>query len=286
MEIEQTETSGENFDALATLADYFFNRREGILTNWRLRCEADPNLPGLHSLSREEFNDRIPVLLDVLEARLQRRPEPTDARLRATEHGLHRWHKGYTLRATLAEITHLQPVLDAEISGYLTLNPATPATVIQQAHIAIASLFTDLVRGSIEQYDELERAAAVERVAGLERALAELNDLVRERGEYLRSAAHDLRSNLGIISGAASLLELTDADPDPEREQMVQMVQRNAAIARDMLTDLIDIARLEAGQQTKTLALMDAADLLRGAVAGLQHLGGIARHRSGRRVRP
>ncbi len=90
--------------------------------------------------------------------------------------------------------------------------------------------------------------------------LSQLRQQLRERGELLRSTSHDLRGNFGIIQGAASLL--TMADTDEERSQMLAMLQRNMQQATRMLTELLDVARLEAGQEERQIAAFDAAELL------------------------
>ncbi|GAB4024920.1 CheR family methyltransferase [Spirosoma koreense] len=90
--------------------------------------------------------------------------------------------------------------------------------------------------------------------------LADLRQQIRERGELLRSTSHDLRGNFGIIQGAASLLNV--ANSDEERAQMLAMLQRNLGQATQMLTELLDVARLEAGQEQRQLAPFDAAGLL------------------------
>jgi PAS domain S-box-containing protein len=90
--------------------------------------------------------------------------------------------------------------------------------------------------------------------------LGQLRQQLRERGELLRSTSHDLRGNFGIIQGAASLL--TIADTDEERSQMLVMLQRNIQQATRMLTELLDVARLEAGQEERHITAFDVAELL------------------------
>ncbi|WP_461074497.1 PAS domain S-box protein [Spirosoma flavus] len=90
--------------------------------------------------------------------------------------------------------------------------------------------------------------------------LTQLRVQIRERGEFLRSTSHDLRGNFGIIQGAASLLDL--ANSDEERSQMLSMLNRNLRQATQMLTELLDVARLESGQEKRNLATVDVARLV------------------------
>ncbi|GAB3765820.1 CheR family methyltransferase [Spirosoma pomorum] len=90
--------------------------------------------------------------------------------------------------------------------------------------------------------------------------LSALRQHIKDRGEFLRRTSHDLRGNFGIIQGAATMLDI--ASDDDERIQMLSMLQRNIKQATNMLTELLDVARLEAGQEQRQLELFDAADML------------------------
>lgn len=90
--------------------------------------------------------------------------------------------------------------------------------------------------------------------------LRQLRQTLRERGELLRATSHDLRGNFGVIAGTASML--TAVQSEGERRQMLEMLQRNVRQATQMLTELLDYARLEAGQEKRTITSFDAASLL------------------------
>lgn len=100
--------------------------------------------------------------------------------------------------------------------------------------------------------------------------LSQLRQQLRSRGEFLRSTSHDLRGNFGIIQGAATLLDM--ATSDEERAQMLSMLQRNLQQATKMLTELLDVARLEAGQEERHIAPFDAAELLRNLTDSIRSL--------------
>ncbi|RRB13752.1 chemotaxis protein CheB [Larkinella knui] len=102
-------------------------------------------------------------------------------------------------------------------------------------------------------------------------ALASLRQHVKDRGEFLRRASHDLRGSFGVIQGAASLLDLMDTEE--ERSQMLEMMQRNLQQMTVMLTELLDFARLEAGQEQVQNIAFDVADLLRDLGESLRTMG-------------
>lgn len=102
-------------------------------------------------------------------------------------------------------------------------------------------------------------------------ALGELRESLRHRSELLRAVSHDLRGNFGVISGALQLL--TMADSEAERTQMTEMVLRNVRQATEMLTELLDYSRLEAGQETRTIDAFDVTPLLQELVQSLRPAG-------------
>lgn len=101
-------------------------------------------------------------------------------------------------------------------------------------------------------------------------ALEEIRRHVRERGEFLRTTTHDLRGSFGVIQGAAALMDMMDSEE--ERGQMLAMLQRNLRQMTNLLTDLLDYARLEAGQEQVLLTTFDAAQTLRDLAESMKPL--------------
>lgn len=91
-------------------------------------------------------------------------------------------------------------------------------------------------------------------------ALTALRASLAQRTELLRAVSHDLRGNFGIINGALSLLEM--ANTEGERAQMMAMVLRNVNQATSLLTNLLDLAHLETGQQQHVVAPFNVSLLL------------------------
>ncbi len=97
-------------------------------------------------------------------------------------------------------------------------------------------------------------------------ALEQIRQQIQGRGEFLRSTSHDLRGNLGIIQGAVSMLDM--ADTDEERNQMMSMLQRNIRQATQMLTELLDYSRLEAGQEALNITSVNVNELIGALIEG------------------
>jgi signal transduction histidine kinase len=255
--------------ALATLARHLAARRAVILRNWQGSVEADPQLTTFSSLSRAQFNDHVPQVLAAFERRLQAR-DPIekevafeDQRTSAAEHGVHRWQQGYHQRETIREWGHLHYWVLNELEDYALAHPGLQATVMPIARRALVRLCSEGVCESAGSYERLQRAEAASRVRELEWALLQLQRLERQRAESWREAAHDLRGTVGVVANASSAL-LHQAADDSQRLTASRALQRSVESLRTLLTDMVDLARLEAGQEQLRLARFDAAALLRG----------------------
>ncbi|MBO0952943.1 CheR family methyltransferase [Fibrella forsythiae] len=112
--------------------------------------------------------------------------------------------------------------------------------------------------------------AALEQASQSAHRLTQLRDSLQQRGELLRSASHDLRGQVGVIATAAQLLGL--ANNEANRSKMIEMIQRNIRQMVQLMTNLLDFSRLEAGRETAQLARFDVAELLEELVKNAQPL--------------
>jgi signal transduction histidine kinase len=253
------------------LTVYLFARRDALLSNWRSACEKDPDLHTVSALSTEEFNDQVPVLLNVLLQRLGGEDEENDSVFVAREHGLHRWHKGYELRELTREIGHLTQVLAEELETYRVIYSEAKPNDLMRAYQEIIWLNKEIIEGSVAQYDELTTTAAVSRASTLQAALEQVNELARQRSNLLRTSSHDLRSSFGIIQGAAFQLDMANQTPE-EQALLIDMLNRNLTNVQGMLLSLMSLARLDAGQDPPELSEFDVVKLLNSVVDGAQPL--------------
>jgi len=254
---------------LAELVSYLFTRREAILNKWRTSCEADPTLGKVSALSREEFNNLLPLVLEALEQRLLGTPPKVDSAATAEAHGLHRWHKAHSLIDTMQELHHLNQTLYGELDLFQRLFPQVEAALLIGVQPKIAQFMQEIISGSIRKYDELQRLQATNRARTLQQALDQMQALSEQRGDVLRESTHDLRGSFGIINSAAYLLQTEGLD-EADRAQFMDMLNRNLGNVQTMLTSLMDLSRLEAGQEKLTINSFDASQLLREMVASAQ----------------
>jgi signal transduction histidine kinase len=252
---------------LSRLAVYLAERREQILRSWLRAVELDPELTTPSGISRTQFNDHIPQVLDAFEHRLQAEDESEKEQARseqkrsAAEHGLHRWQQGYNQRETIREWGHLQYAVLSELEDYGRAHPQLQGDVMPVARQALVRLCGEGVAESAARYERLQRTEAAGRMRELESALQQLQSLDRQRAETWREAAHDLRGTVGVITNASAILT-REAERDPTRAPISQLLQRSVNSLRGLLSDLMDLARLEAGQEYRRLRPFDAAHML------------------------
>ena len=255
-------------EQLHHLADHLSHRRPLILRAWHQLVDADPELTTASSISRTQFYDHIPQLLDAFadllcaEDFLEKKQARAEQKKNAGEHGLHRWQQGYNQSQTMREWAHLHICLLDEIEQYAAAQPSTSPAVMHLVRRALARLCGDGVCESAARYARLQQVEAASRLRDLEQAVQQLQTVDRARAERWREAAHDLRNTVHVVSTAAAVLN-REGVAEPARAQMSQALQRGATSLHELLGDLMDLARLEAGQERRKLLCFDAAQMLK-----------------------
>jgi hypothetical protein len=128
---------------LSALAAYLAARREQILETWLLSVASDSQLTTPAGLSRTQFNDHIPQVLDAFDRRLQaadgadKVQAHIEEKQSAGEHGLHRWQQGYNQGDTIREWGHLHYALLTELENFSRENPQLPHEVMPIARRAL-----------------------------------------------------------------------------------------------------------------------------------------------------
>jgi signal transduction histidine kinase len=104
-----------------------------------------------------------------------------------------------------------------------------------------------------------------------ERAREEAEAANRAKSDFLSRMSHELRTPLNAILGFAQLLQADAADPpSPGQRQRLDALMRGGHHLLALINDVLDVARIEAGNLQLTLQPVDLARLVPDALAMVQ----------------
>lgn len=253
---------------LIALAEHLAARRDAILQAWRKAVDRDPELTTGASLPRSQLNDHLPDLLDAFGRKLcavtgrESISVTKEHKAGAAAHGLQRWQQGYDLREVTREWGRLQLCMVDELEAYAVANPEVEIAVMSTARRAWAEMSADGVSESTARYFQLQQAEAMGNFRDLDEALKQLRELESQRAELWRQAAHDLRGNLSVVVNATAGLN-QQSDSGQLRDNMVRILNRNVSSLQSLLEGVMDLARLQAGNERRDVMPLDAALVLR-----------------------
>jgi signal transduction histidine kinase len=253
---------------LAALSDLLAARREAILVAWRKLDRADPEQMTGRALTLGQFLDHIPPILDAYEHKLRSRPGGTDAQAADVEkkeegvkHGLHRWQQGYRLKELVSECGHLQLCVFEELGRIVAAHPELEPATLLEAHRQLLHLINDIISESAGQYERMQQAEAASRAVDLMNALATVEELEQRRATLIHQAVHDLNSDVLGVSMAARQVSRTGM-AETDRAESAAFLQRAVQGLTSMLSELMDLARLEAGQENREIAGFEVDSLI------------------------
>jgi PAS domain S-box-containing protein len=111
--------------------------------------------------------------------------------------------------------------------------------------------------------DLTERRQAQERAIADARRVAEMEASNRTKSEFLATLSHELRTPLNAIGGYAELLDLeVSGSMNEKQRQYVERIRTSQGHLLALVNDLLNLARLEAGQVEFSLDAVRMADLL------------------------
>jgi signal transduction histidine kinase len=261
------------------LAAELLKKRQSILSAWRKAGEGSEEENIAPTLSRTQFNDHIPVILDRFEHTLRAWPDvqgPLAEQIEAEgvgQHGMQRWQQGYQLPELIGEWENLQTLVADELEDYASTHPELDPIVMPTVRRIWAQLCAGSITQSVTQYGKLQQTESAGRVTNLQAALAALQGIESSRAQGWRTAAHDLRGNVTVLTLATTFLQGKGSElPDKTRTEVAEMLVKSVSSLNEMLTDLLNLARLEAGQEQREITTFDAAVLLRDFCTASQHL--------------
>jgi signal transduction histidine kinase/CheY-like chemotaxis protein len=137
------------------------------------------------------------------------------------------------------------------------------------------------VQRAFEESGEMLR----ERQQALNAALAreqqarrEAEQANRAKDEFLAMLGHELRNPLNAIAGATGVLGSKGASAE-HAARAREVIQRQVTTLRDLVDDLLDVARVTSGKIALNRNLLDLGGLVRGIISVMGAAGRLGRHR-------
>ncbi len=143
----------------------------------------------------------------------------------------------------------------------------------RKARIAVITDITERKQAEDQLRDlkETLEQKVRERTRELEEANAVLAELDRLKSNFIASMSHELRTPLNSIIGFTGILLQGLAGPlNAEQEKQLGMVKGSARHLLDLITDIIDLSKIEAGKIGFSVESFDLAKAVRDVLAGFQ----------------
>ena len=100
--------------------------------------------------------------------------------------------------------------------------------------------------------------------------IEEMRKLERSRSEFLGNVSHELRTPIFSVQGFLETLLDGALDDETVRRQFVQKAYSNTIRLNTLLSDLIDISRIESGELRMSFRYFNLAELLKDAINSLE----------------
>lgn len=159
-----------------------------------------------------------------------------------------------TLRAQLIIITLV-------MAGFSLVLVLILSTVIAKPLIRINESAKQLATGDYSTHFEGGEFKEVSELADtLNYASGELSKVEHLRQEFIANVSHDLRTPLTMITGYAEVMRDLPGENTPEN---VQIIIDEAKRLTDLVNDILDLSRLQTGQQTPDLEPLNLTRMIR-----------------------
>ncbi|MDQ8187596.1 sensor histidine kinase [Pelagicoccus sp. SDUM812002] len=267
----QENTIQKNSENLCHLADYLLQNRREVLSDWKERALGDAELEVMTSLSRREFFDHVPQVLDLFDEELRRyRDGMTDPERLARsnpfeKHGLSRWQQGFSMTELVRDWNHLRCAILRSITKAVSRDPEIIEPAFAKAADLLADLIAEGVNQSVAKFEEIRQAEARSHAIDLRNTVQDLREIYSRQTALYRDAGHDLVGHLGILSSITHVFQ--NRSEDESLSQLFGPLTQGLGQAVDILEDVKLQATLEAGQAKLHFETLDLVDLMRDTLA-------------------
>jgi signal transduction histidine kinase len=123
----------------------------------------------------------------------------------------------------------------------------------------------------------LDRQEVVLRVRNLlstRRMHVELARAYRHKSEFLASMSHELRTQLSSVIGFSELMisDTTNRFDEPRRRKFLTQINSSGRYLLDLTSDILDLAKIEAGQTVLRIENVVISDVALGVVSAMEPL--------------
>jgi signal transduction histidine kinase len=126
----------------------------------------------------------------------------------------------------------------------------------------------------IKPLDRQEVVLRVRNLLSTRRLHVELARAYRHKSEFLASMSHELRTQLSSVIGFSELLmsDTTDRFDGPRRLQFLTQINSSGRYLLDLTSDILDLAKIEAGQSVLRIENVQIADVVNGVTSAMEPL--------------
>jgi len=163
-------------------------------------------------------------------------------------------------------------ILASDLPGKYTLGLMIVTMLVLTSSVVAVRYRDEVAR--LTAQEELSRQAQSLKLLNRElaRAREEVERALQARQQFLANMSHEIRTPVGGVLGMVELL-LADEE-DPERREMLTMARASARSLLDLLGDILEFSRIEAGGIELEEIEFDPLELIEGALATVAPMAG------------
>ncbi len=255
-------------EAVEQLRQFLAENEVRIIEQWRASTADDDEMQRAHHLTRDQFVDHMPKVLELLDEYLSGANTDQEYFEKKTSlHGHRRWKQGFSLEELINDWGHLKTVLLMLVEDFFRAHQDCTWESRKHCLYLLASFTNRAISASVREYDQLRQAEAASLEADLQKTRENFEHVLKLRSQLLHNFTHDLRGSLSGVTGASAVLEKLVGD-DAMSDQARQMLASSVDNVREMLDDLLDLARLESGREQVEFQETDVTETVGKAVEG------------------